>query len=59
MNEFLQDRHGKHKPSILGLREYVFTGRSALLIFLTISWTLMSANGSEASHSADKHGAVF
>ncbi|KAB1200214.1 Callose synthase 7 [Morella rubra] len=36
LNEFLQDRHGKHKPSILGLREYVFTGSvSSLAWFMS------------------------
>ncbi len=33
LEEFYQN-HGKHKPSILGVREHVFTGRCCFTRFL-------------------------
>jgi hypothetical protein len=56
LEEFLKPRRSQRKPTILGLREHIFTGRSAFIITcLIIDWNLLSANGNIASQSAEKH----
>lgn len=36
LEEFLKPRRGNRKPTILGLREHIFTGRSVFLIYSLI-----------------------
>jgi hypothetical protein len=57
LKEFLERRHGQRKPTILGLREHIFTGR--LVMSLIINWILMSVNGNDEGHSAEKHCRFF
>jgi hypothetical protein len=57
LKEFLERRHGQRKPTILGLREHIFTGR--LVMSLIINWILMSVNGNDEGHSTEKHCRVF
>ena len=53
LEEFLKRRRSQRKPTILGLREHIFTGRSAFIIIcLIIDWILMSGKGNAEIHSA-------
>lgn len=48
--EFVKERHGQRKPSILGLREHIFTGRLVKYIFLILFMIGMFLSNSYSLH---------